>query len=460
VKARIVPDNPFTCPPSLAVNPENQKYPKLKSHSIEKIQKAVNVKPQEVATVVLSFVYFFCLLCSYYILRPVRDEMGVLGGIENLQWLFTGTFIVMLLVVPLFGAAAARFPRRTLLPGVYLFFIANILLFAVLVKIAPSARAIPYAFFIWVSVFNLFVVSVFWSFMADIFSNQQAKRLFAVIAAGGSAGAICGPLLTAFLAQRLGIGNLLFMSAGFLLIATVCVTVLGRLATNGEPQNQAAALGGKAWEGLQNVLKSPYLLGICVYIFLFTTLSTFLYFMQAELVRDAFESSERRTAVFATIDLAVNALTIILQLFVTSRLITRFGLPVTLALIPGLLILGFIGLGLLPTLVVLVAIQVTRRAGNYAITKPAREILFTVVKREDKYKSKSFIDTVVYRGGDALSGWLYAGLAALGLGLAGIAGIGAGLAIIWLIVGVKLGQRHDGLAQRIQPATVSSALTE
>ncbi len=437
----------------------DNEYIKLKHPTIEKIQKAVNVRPQEVVAVVLSFVYFFCLLCGYYILRPVRDEMGVLGGIENLQWLFTGTFIVMLVVVPIFGAAVAKFPRRTLLPGVYLFFVFNILLFAALIKIAPSVSAVPYAFFIWVSVFNLFVVSVFWSFMADIFSSQQAKRLFAVIAAGGSAGAICGPLLTAFLAQRLGIGNLLFISAGFLLVATVCVMTLGREATNGE--SQVAALGGKAWEGLQNVLKSPYLLGICVYIFLFTTLSTFLYFMQAELVRDAFENSERRTAVFATIDLAVNALTIILQLFVTSRLITRFGLPAALALIPGLLILGFMGLGLLPTLAVLIGIQISRRAGNYAIAKPAREILFTVLNREDKYKSKNFIDTVVYRGGDALSGWFYAGLATfLGLGLATIAGIGAVLAIIWLVVGVNLGQRHNGFAQNLQPATVSSILRE
>lgn len=381
--------------------------------------------------------------------------MGVLGGVENLQWLFTGTFVAMLLVVPVFGAAAARFPRRVLLPGVYLFFIANILLFAVLIKLAPTIRAVPYAFFIWVSVFNLFVVSVFWSFMADIFSNQQAKRLFAVIAAGGSAGAIIGPLLTAFFAQRLGIGNLLLVSSGFLTIATICVITLGRIAVNTESRDsnkdRAPAMGGGAWEGLQNVLKSPYLLGICIYIFLFTTLSTFLYFMQAELVRDAFEDSERRTAVFATIDLAVNALTIVLQLFVTSRLITRFGLPVALAFIPGLLVMGFVGLGLLPTLAVLVALQVTRRAGNYAIAKPAREVLFTVVNREDKYKSKNFIDTVVYRGGDAISGWLYAGLAAAGLGISGIAGIGVGLALVWLIVGANLGLRHNDFARKAQP---------
>ncbi len=429
---------------------------------LRKLLATVNAKPQEIPAVVLSFVYFFCLLCSYYILRPVRDEMGVLGGIENLQWLFTGTFIVMLLVVPVFGTAAARFPRRILLPGVYLFFIANILIFAMLIKLAPTVRSVPYAFFIWVSVFNLFVVSVFWSFMADIFSNQQAKRLFAVIAAGGSAGAIAGPLLTAFLAQRLGIGNLLLVSSGFLVIATICVMTLGRIATNNESRSntdKVPAMGGAAWEGLRNVLKSPYLIGICIYIFLFTTLSTFLYFMQAELVRDAFDDSERRTAIFATIDLAVNALTVILQLFITSRLMTRFGLPLTLALIPGLLVLGLTTLSFMPTLAVFLAIQIARRAGNYAIARPAREVLFTVVNRKDKYKSKNFIDTVVYRGGDAISGWFYTGLTKLGFGLAGIAGLGVGLALVWLIVGLKLGNAHDKSATHLPtPAAPSTAM--
>jgi len=409
--------------------------------------RLLKIAPAEFGAALWAFAYFFALLSSYYILRPVRDEMGILGGVENLQWLFTGTFLAMLAAVPLYGAAVRRFPRRRLLPVVYYFFIANLLAFFALFHSCLGEAWLARVFFIWVSVFNLFVVSVFWSFMADLFSNAQARRLFGFVAAGGSAGAIAGPAVTALLAGSVGTVNLLLISAALLGFAVFCIHRLlawrnpepGRSAPRGEP------LGGSALAGFSLLLRSPYLLGIGLFILLYTTLSTFLYFEQAHIVRGAFAESADRTALFAAIDLAVNTLTIATQLFFTSRLVERLGLPATLALVPAFLVLGFAGLAAAPVLGMLVAVQVLRRAGNYAVTRPAREMLFTVVGREARYKAKSVIDTVVYRGGDALSGWAFAGLTAAGLGLSAIAWIGVPLAAIWLLVGVWLGRYQERL---------------
>ncbi len=425
------------------------------------LKRIVNVREDETPTLLWSFAYFFCLLCSYYILRPVRDEMGIQGGLENLQWMFTGTFVAMLVVVPIFGAAVARFPCHRLLPLVYYFFILNLLGFFALFKAGIVPTYVARAFFIWVSVFNLFVVSVFWSFMADLFTNAQARRLFGFIAAGGSAGAIVGPALTASLAAPLGPVNLLLISALFLALAIVCIHRLVRWAAKHEDDLRAQAspeerqtngsrsvevpIGGGILTGVKLAFRSPYLLGICLYIWLYTTLSTFLYFEQAHIVASAFAESAGRTALFASIDLAVNALTILGQVFVTGRMVARFGLPVTLALMPAVVGLGFVTLGLFPVLAVLVAFQVLRRAGNYAIARPAREMLFTVIGREEKYKSKNFIDTVVYRGGDAVSGWLFAGLTGMGLGLSAIAFVAVPVAAAWLVTGLALGKKQEAL---------------
>ena len=418
------------------------------------LRRCVDVKDKEISALGWSFAYFFCLLCSYYILRPVRDEMGIQGGVENLQWLFTGTFVAMLVAVPLFGAIAARFPRRKLLPLVYYFFAANILVFYLLLRNEIAVAATARAFFVWISVFNLFVVSVFWSLMADLFANEQARRLFGFIAAGGSAGALLGPFLTTVLAMSIGPANLLVISALFLLLAVICIQRLLRGTEHGGGRAAPAAMatdapmGGGIFNGVKLVMRSPYLLGICLFILLYTTLATFLYFEQAHIVRDAFDDPGRRTAVFAAIDLAVNLLTILLQIFVTARLVSRFGLPVTLALIPGLMIAGFISLAMAPVLVVLVAFQVTRRTGNYGIARPAREMLFTVVSREEKYKAKNFIDTVVYRGGDAVSGWAFAGLSGLGLGLSAMALIAVPIAAAWLVTGLLLGRKQEWLRRQ------------
>jgi AAA family ATP:ADP antiporter len=416
--------------------------------------RAVQVEPGEGRPLFWSFSYFFALLCSYYILRPMRDEMGILGGVENLQWLFTGTLAAMTAAVPLFGWVSSRFPRKRFLPYVYLFFAATLVLFYVVMAGPVATAAVARAFFIWVSVFNLFVVSVFWSFMTDLYSNAQARRLFGFIAAGGTVGALAGPALTALLVQPLGARNLLLVSAAFLSWAVLCIARLSawseanRTAGEKAPSApKAERIGGSAWAGITLVVRSPYLLGICLLMLLFTTLATFLYFMQAQIIRDAFSDSAERTAVFAAIDLAVNALTLGLQVFLTSRIIKWFGLAAGLALIPVLLAAGFAVLGIAPVLAALLAVQVIRRAGNYALMRPYREMLYVVLSREEKYKAKNFIDTVVYRTGDAASAWVYAGMRSLGLGLSAIAAIAVPLALVWAWVAFGLGRRQARLAK-------------
>ena len=382
----------------------------------------------------------------------------------------------MLAAAPIFGAAVARFPRKRLLPLVYYFFIAHIVIFYLLFLANADTAYMAPAFFIWVSVFNLFVVSVFWSFMADLFTNDQARRLFGFIAAGGSAGAVVGSSVTALLVLRIGLTHLLPLSALLLGGAVVCIHRLSRWAdrtgradsappgaesASAEPgpgSPDGAAIGGGILAGVQLVFRSPYLLGICLYILLFTTLSTFLYFEQAHIVRNAFDDPAKRTALFAAMNLGVNLLTIATQLFLTGRLVAGLGVPVTLALLPGLVMIGFGGLGLFPVLGMLVAFQVVRRAGNFAIARPAREILFTVVGREEKYKSKNFIDTVVYRGGDAVSGWVFAGLSGIGLGLSAISFIAVPVAALWLCTGWFLGKRQEILRTAPERAVHPSAL--
>ena len=435
------------------------------------LHRLVKAEPQEVTSLLVSCVYFFSLLCSYYILRPVRDEMGIRAGVENLQWLFTGTFVVMLLAVPAFGALAARLPRARLLPAVYLFFIANILLFSLSFRLAPGNLWTTYALYVWTSVFNLFVVSVFWSFMADLFDKQQARRLFAFIAAGGSAGAVVGPLLTVWL-TGIGVGpvGLLPISAAVLSVALVCIRFLSRHAGEvAEPaarqsesptqelraREEGRAVGGSVLGGLSLFLRSGYLAAIGALILLYTMVQTFMYFEQAHIVKAAFpDQSTARTQLFGTIDLVVNTLTIITQIFITGRLAARFGMARTLTMIPALTLVGFVFLGLAPVLSVLVTVQVLRRAGNYGILRPTREMLFTVVGREAKYKAKNFIDTVVYRGGDALTGWLFAGLLSVGLGLSAMAFVGVFIAAAFAVTAWLLGRYHDTLRGPVEASTV------
>jgi ATP:ADP antiporter, AAA family len=396
-----------------------------------------------------SFAYFFCLLCGYYILRPLRDEMGIQGGVQSLPWVFTATLGAMLAAVPLYGWLAARWPRRRLLRSIYLFFAASLLAFFGLFRIGVAPQAVARAFFVWVSVYNLFVVSVFWSFMVDLFDRDQAKRLFGPIAAGGTAGALAGPALTTMLAGPLGPVNLLILSAAFLLVATLCIRrLLAWSAARGEAQFAAGApVGGGMWGGVTDVARSPYLLGICLYMLLYTVLSTFLYFQQARLVADAGMTSEARTTLFASMDLAVNLLALGGQAFLSARVIRWLGLPMTLGIVPAVTIIGFAALWLAPLLGVVVTVQVLRRAADFSFARPARELLFTAVDREAKYKAKNFIDTVVYRTGDAAGGWVFAALKALGLALGGISLLAVPLAALWLVVSVLLGRRQAAMGE-------------
>ena len=416
------------------------------------LKRWVRVEPSEIGAVVLAFVYFFSLLCTNYILRPIREEMGIAGGVDNLQWLFTGTFVAMLTLVPLFGWVAARYPRKQFLPYVYYFFLANILIFYALFTSDIKHAYVARAFFIWLSVFNLFVVSVFWSFMADIFSDPQAKRLFGFIAGGGTIGALTGPVLTASLVGIIGVNNLLLIAAGLLALPVLCIQGLARWTKKSgidrDPQKEAESdrpMGGSIFAGIPLVLRSPYLLGIGALILLYSTLATFLYFEQAALVENAFSEPEQRVALFAGIDFSTNAITILVQVFLTARIVERLGLAWTLALIPLGVAVGFLVLGLAPVLGVLVVMQVLRRAGNFSLTKPAREMLYVVLGKEEKYKAKNFIDTVVYRGGDAVSAWAYTGLRAIGVSLAGVAFVAVPLAGIWAWVSFRLGRRNAEL---------------
>lgn len=419
------------------------------------LRRLVQVEPPEVPALLWSFAYFFSLLCGYYILRPMRDAMGIAGGVEQLHWLFTGTFVAMLAAVPLFGFVTSRFPRRRFLPWVYWFFIANLLGFHALLRAEGGQVAAARAFFIWTSVFNLFVVSVFWSFMADLFTSAQAKRLFGFIAAGGTLGALAGPALAAALARPLGPSSLLLLSAGFMGVAVLCIHRLvawkdrqAGQATEEARAGEARPLGGGILAAVPLVLRSPYLLGIALFMLLYTTTSTVLYFQQAQIVRESVRGDAERTALFAAVDLAVNALTIGIQVLLTGRLLRALGVAVTLALVPALLGPGFLALALAPVLGVVVLVQVLRRAGDYALTRPARELLYVVLGREEKYKAKSLLDTAVYRGGDALSAWAYAGLRATGASLGAIALLAVPVAGLWAWLAWRLGRRQDALAAR------------
>jgi len=416
------------------------------------LDRMLDVRPAELGALGWSWLYIFSVLSAYYILRPIRDEMGVAAGVENLQWLFTGTLLGMILVNPPFAALVAKLPRVRFISIAYRFFIANLLIFVLLLKMASAEQNIwiGRVFFIWTSVFNLFVVSVFWALMVDVFNSEQSKRLFGFIAAGATLGAIAGSSVTASLAEHVPATYLLLGSAVLLELAVFCVRRLSRLSDvlhrRSSVSAEEGAIGGTAFSGLTHAFKSPYLINVSVYILLYAITSTFLYFQQADIARQAFVGRGARTAFFARIDLWVNILTLAAQLFVTGRVLRAFGVAFTLATLPAFSVLGFSALAVTPTLVILVIYQVLRRAGNFAFARPSREVLFTVVPREDKYKAKSFIDTVVYRTGDQVGAWSYAGLSFIGLGIVGIAIAAVPISLAWLVNGLWLGRKQETLA--------------
>jgi len=406
--------------------------------------RLVDVRPAERAPAALAFAYFFFLLAGYYILRPIRDEMGVAGG--KLEWLFTFTFGASLIFVPLFSAVVARFRRWRIVPITYGFFVANLIGFFLVFRLVGHTPTVARVFFVWISVYNLFITAVFWSYMADVFDPDQGKRLFGLIAAGGSAGAIAGPLLTRVLADAVGVANLILVSALFLALAAGCAALLGGWARERQGGDEDGPVGGGVLAGFRQALTTPYLGVICLLQLAYVTTSTFLYFAQQDIVRQALSDPAARTALFATRDLVVNAATVVTQLVVTGALLTRLGLGVGLALLPVASIVGFGGLAVAPVLAVVIGYDIVRRTVHFAVDRPARENLFTVIPRDEKYKAKSFIDTVVYRGGDAASGWLVAGLGRLGLGIAGSALCALPIALLWLWGTRSVARRHTDLA--------------
>ncbi|MBX9905552.1 MAG: MFS transporter [Burkholderiales bacterium] len=427
------------------------------------LARIVAVRPGEIRALLWSFAYFFFLLAAYYVLRPVRDEMGLAGGIKNLPWLFTATFVVMLAVMPLFGALVARVPRQRFIPLVYHFFVANILIFWLLLTFKVALADTARVFFVWISVFNLFAVSVFWSFMADLYQSEQGKRLFGFIAAGGSAGALLGPLIAVGLAEPIGRANLLLIAALLLEAAVLCAMRLeaaaGALKTGQESAAEAArpnnGLGGGWIAGLLMVLRSPYLAGIALWVALLSLAGTFLYFQQANIVAALSDDPNRRIAIFARIDLAVSLLTIIVQFVVTGKIIRRFGAGPAAAFLPFVFAMGFLALALTPMLWVVIAFQAAQRAANFAISNPARELLFTVVDREEKYKAKYVIDNVVFRGGDAASGWLFNALRGFGMELGAISLATVPIALAWLALALGLGRSHERRAAQSIPPTIA-----
>ncbi|MBD9481280.1 MFS transporter [Pseudoxanthomonas sp. PXM02] len=416
------------------------------------LARLFNVRDHEAPVVGAGLAMFFLLFAGYFMLRPIRETMGVAGGVDNLQWLFTGTFVATLAVLPLYGWIASRVSRRRIVPWVFGVVVASLLGYGAAMLATPDDVWLARTFYIWVSVINLLMISLAWSVLADVMESHEAKRLFALIAAGASLGGLAGPLLTTLLVKPLGHGGLMLLSALLIGASAATATWLHRWrdrhplpAGASSAEQRQRPLGGNPFAGATAVFRSPYLLGIAFFVLLLATVTTFLYFEQAKLVAERFTSKEEQTQVFGLIDTVVQTLAIISQVFITGRIAQKLGVGVLLAAVPVVVAAGFLWLALAPVFAVFVVVMVVRRAGEYAFVRPGREMLYTVVPAEQKYKAKNFIDTVVYRGGDALSGWVKRALDVLAEHPAAAMFIGAGVAAAWAITGVALGRRQKRL---------------
>ena len=415
----------------------------------------LDAEPGERRAALLAFVYFFVLLASFAVLRPVRDAMAIASGLRNLPWLFTGTFVSMLVVVPLFALLTRLLPRRRFIPIVYRTFAAMTLGFYALLASGAAPLATTSAFYIWVSVYNVFVVSVFWSFMADLFRPDQARRLYGFVAAGGTVGMIAGPLfVTLWIEAGLGAAPLLLVTAVLLEVAVHAARALDRWSRGqpAHPEVDAAAadapVAGHVLDGFWVVVRSPYLAAIALHVFLYSLTSTFLYVQQQHLVAAAGQGTDQQTGILARLDLVTQLVTLGIQVLLTGRILRYLGLAVALGTLP---VITAIGSGLLAvslTLPMIMLVQAVRRASQYAIERPAREALFTVADRQVKYRSKNFLDTIVFRGGDALTAWLDSGLARLGLGFAGLAAALVAISLGWAGLTTWLGRAQERLRAR------------
>jgi AAA family ATP:ADP antiporter len=413
------------------------------------LTRIVDVKPDEVAALLWSFAYFFFLLCTYYVLRPLRDNAGITGGVGNLPWLFTATFLVMLAAVPAYGWLVARLKRRTFILTVYHFFTANILLFYVLLSLDIERQSVARVFFVWLSVFNVFAVSVFWSYLADLFRSDQGKRLYGFIAAGGSIGALAGPALTGFAVSSLGpvtlflVAALLLQGAAFAAIRLER-TALGFGTAGGRGTMTAPPVGGASLEGFILLFRSPYLGGIALWVILLSLAGTVLYLVQADIVREASDNEADRVRIFATIDFAAAFLSIALQFLVTGKFITRLGVGTAAAFLPVVFAIGYAAFAFAPALFTVMAFQTLQRTSNFVISNPAREILFTVADRDEKYKAKNIIDGLVFRGADAGWAWAFTQVhVVLGLGIAAIASMMVPVAALWGVLAIALGRAQE-----------------
>jgi ATP:ADP antiporter, AAA family len=421
------------------------------------IKKLVNAKSGEIKAILWSFLYFFCLLSAYYILRPLRDEMAVIGDTRKLNWMFTATFVALLATAPLLAAVVAKLPRPRFIPVVYLFFVANLLLFWVLLKSEWQTVYVARAFFVWIAVFSVFTVSVFWSFMSDLYSTEQSKRLFAFIAAGGSIGTLVGPLLAKELAVPLGPANLLLIAAVLLTLAVICANRLEgaaaevRAATPGfeaaSARREKEPVGGGVFEGFLWLFKSAYLGSIAVWVFLLSLLGTFVYLKYVAAVGASSTDSAVRTATFASVDLWIGVLSLALQFLVSGRIISKLGTGWAAAVLPAIFVVGFIVMAVHPVFMVLLGLQVVSRTANFGVSNVARESLFTAVSREERFKAKNIIDGAVFRGADALNAWIFtAATAVLAAPVFAIASSVIGVGYVLLSLG--LGREQERRAAR------------
>ena len=409
------------------------------------LKTASKIKEREVKAVVFSFLFVVVLMSAYYILRPVRDAMASDWTDAEVSWLWTLNFFISTVIVALYGIMVSKFRFRLLVPAMYGIFAGSFIIFYVLGSIYEDRILIDKAFYVWVSVFSLFHISVFWSFMSELFSKEQSSRLFGVIAVGASVGGLIGPSITAIFSVSLGADKLMLIASTMLLIPIPIIFFLQSLKTkelNNEVLNTPISnqsIGGNPLTGFKMFFSNPYLLSIGVFILLYTGISSFVYFELKNLLSDF--SRPERSVIWAQMDLAVNILAISTGLFATGRIVTRFGMPATIAMVPIIICIGLLILAISPLLGVVMILQIVRRAGNYAVTRPAREMLFTLVNQETRFKAKPVIDIVAYRGGDMITAWLFTGLTqGLGLGLAAVAAIGAGIAGLWTLVGIYLGR--------------------
>ena len=409
------------------------------------LKRASKIEAHEVNATLSSFLFVVILMSAYYILRPVRDAMASDWSDAEVSWLWTINFFISTAVVALYGIAVSRFRFQLLVPTVYGFFALTFVVFYVAASASTDRTLIDKSFYVWVSVFSLLHISVFWSFMSDLFNKEQAGRLFGIIAAGASVGGLIGPSIPSFFSEFLGTDNLMLIASGMLLLPIPLIFYLQSLKSSDLhnedliSKNESAKIGGNPFAGFKLFFSNPYLLAIALFIFLYTGISSFVYFELKNLLAEF--SRAERTAVWAQMDLAVNTLSIATGLFATGRIMSKFGMPVTIALVPVLICIGLVVVAISPVMAVVVGLQIVRRAGNYAVTRPAREMLFTRVDRETRFKAKPVIDIVAYRGGDTVMAWFFTGLTqGLGVGLAGVALVGAVIAALWTLVAIVLGR--------------------